>query len=174
MLVLISMMNKFIKVEYIDAFYISDDTLEGVDIYPQKAYGNIVSENKDHAVLSFINEVPYSGSEIIKTVRGLLLTKNSLLENYKNLNKNIVKNIDLNVKVNVEWTDIVYYENFIPEKCSTMYSEGTLIKKTDTFIIIKDPLTIRTHPLPVKNHPTFTPFYYVIPLSFIKKIEVQK
>ncbi len=165
-------MNKFIKINYIDAFYISDDTIEGVDLYPQKAYGEIIFENEDHIILSFINEIDSSESK--KSARGLLITKAAILENYKNLNKEIMGNIDINTRLNIEWSDIVYYENSLPEKSSTMYSEGTLIRKTDTYIIIKDPLTIRTYPLPVKNHPSFTPFYYVIPLSFIKKIEKQK
>jgi hypothetical protein len=166
------MMDKFLKVKYIDAFYISADTIEGVDLYTQKAYGEIIFENEDHITLSFINEI--DSSENKKSVRGLLITKTALLENYKNSNKDIMENIDIDTKVNVEWSDIVYYENSIPEKFSTMYSEGTLVKKTETYIIIKDPITVRAYPLPVKNHPSFTPFYYVIPLSFVKKIEKQK
>ena len=34
-----------------------------------------------------------------------------------------------------------------------MYTEGTLYQIEDDHIVLKDTETIRTHPMPVKNHP---------------------
>lgn len=47
-------MDGFSKIEYVDAFYISDDNLEKVGLYSHTAYGKIIKTNEEFVVFSFI------------------------------------------------------------------------------------------------------------------------
>lgn len=159
-------MSNFSKIEYVDAFYISEDTLEKVDLYPHTAYGTIMVDNPEYIILSFVNSLEDKNV----SEKGLLLIKKSLVSNYTK-QTTVVKDFAIGDKVNVYWDDIVYFEKSIPKQQTKMYTEGHIVALTKTFLIIKDPVTLRIFPKPIKNHPGYTPFYYVIPLSFITKIE---
>jgi hypothetical protein len=157
--------DTFSKVEYVDAFYISDASLEKVDLYPHISYGKITEDVAGNIVVSFIEDVE-SGT----SVRGLLLPKGALLTEYKN-NEQVMSGVSIGDALTVYWDDIVYFEKSVPEKITKMYTEGEVVQITSTYLLLKDPVTLRLHPQPVKNHPGYTPFYYVIPLSFITKVE---
>jgi hypothetical protein len=43
---------------------------------------------------------------------------------------------------------------------------------TETFLVIKGPITLRVEPKPIKNHPAYTPFYYVTPFAFILILKI--
>lgn len=72
------------------------------------------------------------------------------------------------------WDDIVFVQNDLRNECSRMYTEGVIFQNNSDHIVIKDPETIRTHPLPIKNHPKVKPVYYIIPKSIITEFEIIK
>jgi hypothetical protein len=164
-------MKTFSKIEYVDAFYISDDNLEQIDLYPHVSYGRVYEERDSYFVYSLLSKKnTLDGDFIIE--KGLLVPLQSLISSYKKIDSNIFLHSTVNKRVAIEWNDIVYFEEEIPSSLTKMYTEGEVVIKTDTFLVVKDPITIRVSPLPIKNHPKYTPFYYVIPLSFIMAIEI--
>jgi hypothetical protein len=164
-------MNGFSKIEYVDAMYISEDTLENIDLYPHTAYGKIVKQFDDSFVVSMLQSKSNKDIENRCIEKGLMVPKNALLSLYRNHNLDL-SHVSIGDDVSVQWNDIVYFEKMVPISCSTMYTEGSVAMMSDTYIVIKNPVTLRTYPLPVKNHPSYTPFYYVLPLSFIQHIEI--
>ncbi len=166
-------MKKFSTIKYVDAFYISDDTLERVDLYPHTGYGKIVADSKEYIIFSFIQKLESDTRRASTSEKGLLLPKASLSPVYKKIGQEFLGKITEGDILHVEWDDITYFEETMPDGLTKMYTEGQLVMKAATFIVIKDPVTLRTSPLPIKNHPGYTPFYYVLPLSFIRNIEVE-
>ncbi|MEX0909954.1 MAG: hypothetical protein WDZ75_01535 [Candidatus Paceibacterota bacterium] len=82
-----------------------------------------------------------------------------------------LKSLKTSERVAVTWKDVVHVANMSRNSSSIMYSEGFLLKDGGDHIVLKDPETIKIHPTPVKNHPPFQPFYYVIPKSAITRFE---
>ncbi len=72
--------------------------------------------------------------------------------------------------VAVYWNDVHKYRGEADRRLTKMLSEGTLIKETDRYIILKNPETI-TLTDSVHNHPQEKASFYYIPRSFITKIE---
>jgi hypothetical protein len=60
-------------------------------------------------------------------------------------------------KVSITWKDIVHVVNLDRRDCSVMETSGVVYRVYNDFILIKNPDTVRTHPLPIQSHPMDKP-----------------
>lgn len=144
-------------------------------VYFFSAYG-FVEKHGDDIVIAFIKKkgVPLretieGGKEIVD---GLVIPESSLASKANLYDRDILKEVKIGSRVAVIWHDPTYIRRLSGYDCSIMYTEGTLYKIEKDHIVLKDTETIRTHPMPVKNHPAGKPMWYIIPISLIKDVEV--
>ena len=71
--------------------------------------------------------------------------------------------------VSVYWTDIHAYSDNALHSPTQMYTEGTLVRSNQTYIVLADPETITISQ--VRNHPRRKPRFYCIPRALISSIE---
>jgi hypothetical protein len=169
-------MNEFQKIEYIDAMYNTFDLaldLNYVDNLKLKihvAYGILSVNEEGDYILEYVKKVNQEIQDN-KIVEGLILPKGSLYEEYSdsNFQKNFTsKEGD---KVSITWKDIVNVVNLDRRDCSVMETSGVVYRVYNDFILIKNPDTVRTYPLPIQSHPSDKPKFYVIPKSFILSLK---
>lgn len=182
-------MEKIYNIDYVDAHYSYEPDLYTKEYYTHKedlkvkstsvhffnAYG-YVEKCGDDIVIAFIKkkgiplrETIAGGKEIVD---GLVIPESSLVSKANLYDRNILKEVKTSSRVAVIWHDPTYIRRLSGYDCSVMYTEGTLYKIEKDHIVLKDTETIRTYPMPVKNHPAGKPMWYIIPTSFIKDIEV--
>lgn len=162
---------------YTKEYYTHKEDLrtESTSVYFFSAYGYI-EKHGSNIIVAFIKKRGVSLKETIKKneniVDGLVVPDIALFSKSRECGRNILQGIKTGSRVSVTWRDVVYVANQPRYDCSVMYTEGTLYKIEKDHIVLKDTETIRTHPLPVKNHPAGRPLWYIIPIAFIKDIEV--
>lgn len=182
-------MEKIYNIDYVDAYYSYEPDLYTKEYYTHKkdlkvkstsvhffnAYGYVEKCGSD-IVVAFIKKKGVSLKETIdkrdSIVEGLIIPDVALLSKIRECNNNIIKGVEIGSRVAVTWRDPTYIRRLSEYDCSVMYTEGTLYKIEKDHIVLKDTETIRTHPMPVKNHPAGKPMWYIIPISFIKDVEV--
>lgn len=163
------------NIKYIDAYYSTAETFDGVKIFLHEAYG-FVDKNGNNIVITFIKKKGSSFKEVREKNEdiqmGLVIPDTSLVSVAHGYPQDILEDVSLGSSVSVVWRDIVYVAHMPRYDCAIMYTEGVLVKIEGNCIVLKNPETIRTHPLPIKNHPVEKSTYYTIPISFISKISV--
>lgn len=157
-----------VAIRYIDAFYSTKEKIESIKFTVHIAVGKFRVFD-DHVVIIFKEE-----DNLPK--EGMLIPKQALILKDNNKSKLDFDDLDLHSKkgsiLGVFWKDIVYFEDGnIPEKCTTIYTEGELFSITFEAIVIKNPETIKIKTEEVRNHPENKPRFYIIPKSFIVDIE---
>lgn len=182
-------MDKIFNIKYIDAHYSYEPDLYTKEYYLRKedlkkqstalhffSTHGFVEKHNNNIVVAFVKENGVSIKETIekgeKIIDGLVIPDTALLSRVDASDSNILKGVKIGSRVAVTWRDIVRVVSQSRYDCSIMYTEGTLYKKESDHIVLKDTETIRTHPMPAKNHPAGKPLWYTIPISFIKDIEV--
>lgn len=165
-------MENFSRIFYIDAKYISEDVdynyLSKIKLDTHEAYGYIEKNKDGDIVLRYIINTRYKNF----LVEGLVLPigavcKDILIKDDMCFEYNLLKNS----RYEIYWKDIVHVVGQKSEvSVSKMVTTGQLILFKEDFVIIKNPVTLRIYLEPIINHLSFTPFYYVIPKSFIYKI----
>lgn len=170
-------MDKIYNIKYTDAFYINSKNIGQTKLHAYETYGYLKKCN-ENLIVVFIKEYKTSIKEIknkkLKIIKGLIIPDIALLSTNNKFKNNKLKHIKIGSNVSVTWRDIVYVANLPRYDCGIMYTEGILFRTEKDHIVIKNPETIRTHPLPIENHPTKKPNYYIIPTSFIVDFEVIK
>lgn len=169
-------MDKICSIKYVDAYYSYEKNIGETKLSFFEAHGYVERDEND-IVISFIKERGLPFSKIINEkrniIKGLVIPAKALISVVSNYSTNILSNIHEGSMVEVTWRDIVYIANLPRYDCSTMYTEGSLLRIEKDHIILKNPETIRTYPTPVKNHPGGGhPTYLIIPISFINNIEL--
>lgn len=166
-------MNKFSYIQYTDAYYILEDGNKLKTKLPHnEAYGYVKKGKNKSLIVHFIKKAHKDDSSPGLIVKGLILPNNSISLNQ---GSNYTKELDALRKgqnVAVTWEDVVYVENDSRDSCSIMYTEGLVYQNNGDHLVILNPETIRTSPLPIKNHPRIKPLYYIIPKSVITKFEI--
>ena len=170
-------MEKFLKIEYIDAKYTNQAvSLVIVILDAHQAYGSLATTSNSDYILDYV--VTDNPNFKNKIMEGLILPKGSLVSEYKDKNyqEQFIKSfndngIKIKDKVEITWKDVVHVIDSTQVECSIMYTEGIIHRIYNDFILVSNPETIRSYPLPVKNHPPVKPLYYVIPKSFILEIK---
>ena len=162
-------LNTFTTIKYVDAQYIDWETIETKDmhlgIWESVGY---VRENKEgDLVIEYFKDMQADSSEVLE---GIVIPKGSVI-GQTGYDKNLFKDLIIGKMFEVLWKDLARISAGSEVSCSRMSTSGVLHMIADDFLIIKDPIPMRLQPLPIKNHPSFTPFYYVIPKSSIIKIE---
>jgi len=167
-------MDEVYRVEYVDAYYIYEDELGETKLSPHEAFG-YVERKGDSIVIRFIKKVIEEGkpdtSDPDHIPEGLVIPDTALLSINKDFKLPALDTIRISSSVIVTWRDVVHVGNMVRTDCSVMYTEGILHRVEDDHVVIKDPETIRTYPLPIANHPGGKPTYLVIPKSFITEIK---
>jgi hypothetical protein len=176
------------QILYVDAHYSYEPELHTKEYYTDKgdlevpttsvhflsAHG-YVARNGDNIIIAFIKEKAVSLDDTIKNgdkiIKGLVITDSALISAFKKCDQSILEGLKVGTRVAVTWRDVVYVANLPRYDCSIMYTEGTLFKIEKDHIVLKETETLRTHPMPAKNHPAGRPMWYTIPISFIKDIE---
>lgn len=159
-------MPKIYSIKYFDsAFSYEKEMSKNSKLKVHECFG-YVKEEKTHLQVSFIQ---CSIDSKKCNTEGLLIPKNALTSK-----KVTLKKIPPGSKISVTWEDIVHFKNTLPEKCSTMYTEGILIEQNKNYLTIKDPETIRINPKPIRNHPEQKPALYKIHASIITNIDIFK
>lgn len=163
-------MKNFSHIYYTDAYYILEEPDRLITKLPKnEAFGYITKAKNNNIILHFIKRA--DGIDSKKIIKGLVLPVNSInSENKKYINE--LNSLKIKQHVSITWNDVVFVENEVREECSIMYTEGILFKNELDHIVIKDPETVRTHPLPIRNHPKVKPLYYVIPKVLINSFEI--
>ncbi len=182
-------MDRICNIKYVDAHYSYEPDPYVKEYYSHKedlgeqstslhflsAHGYAEKYN-DNIIIAFIKKKGVPLGETIesgeKIIRGLIIPDTALVSNLHTYGRDVLKEIKTGIRVAVTWHDVVNVANQARYDCSVMYTEGTLYQIEDDHIVLKDTETIRTHPMPVKNHPAGKPLWYTIPISFIKDIEV--
>ncbi len=165
-------MEKIYKIQYVDARYSYEKKINTKSKLPlHEAYGYI-EERKDCTLVIFVKSLLPSIKWGDTLLMGLILPKRATISLNEQTKIPALKNIRVGTRVVVILQDIVFFESTGRRDCSTMYTEGILIKKGIDQVIIKDPETIRTYPLPIANHPGSSPTFLCIPLGFIVSIEI--
>ncbi len=168
-------MNDVYKIKYIDASYIDSSykknkRLGKTRLHYYEAYGYLHKNGSD-IVLIFIKENKKKQLEkTTEIIKGLVIPDTAIVSVTKKNNNTILGVIKKGSCVEVWWRDIVIVTNQPVYESSVMYTEGVLFRIEKDHIIIKNPETIRTYPLPVRNHPPEKPLYYIIPLLLITNI----
>lgn len=182
-------MDKIFNIKYVDAHYSYEPDLHTKEYYSHKkdlkrestsvflldAYGFVERYHND-IVVAFIKKRGVPLKETIekkeKIAAGLIIPDGALLSVASSPNHEVLKGVKIGSRLAVTWRDISVALGGLQYDCSIMYTEGTLHKIEKDHIVLKDTETIRTHPLPVVNHPAGKPMWYTIPISFIKDIEL--
>lgn len=182
-------MDKIYNVKYVDAHssyepdlytkeyytYKKDLIERSTSVYSFSAYG-YVEKRGDDIIIAFIKKKGIPLKNTIekgeKIVDGLVIPESSLASKANLYNRGILKEVKIDSRVAVTWRDPTYIKRLSEYDCSTMYTEGILYKIEKDHIVLKDTETIRTHPMPVVNHPAGKPMWYIIPTSLIKDAEV--
>lgn len=102
----------------------------------------------------------------------MIIPEVALLSVKSSFSHGVLKGVKIDSRVAVTWCDISAVIDSLRYDCGIMYTEGTLYKIEKDHIVLRDTETIRVHPMPVKNHPAGKPLWYIIPISFIKDIEI--
>lgn len=165
-------MDKIYNIKYVDAYYSYAKNIDETKLVVHEAWG-YMKKNGDNIVITFIKWKRTHGKE--EVALGLVIPDTALISKKDTFDKKILENFEIGMSVVVTWRDVVIFD-FADSRndCPVMYTEGILLKIENDHIVLKDPETIRTYPTPVKNHPTEKPNFYIIPISFIMKIEVIK
>lgn len=182
-------MNDIRQIFYVDAHYSYEPDLYTKEYYSHKkdlkesstalhffsAHGYVEKHN-DNIIIAFIKKKGTSLKETIKMteniIEGLIIPDTALLSFVRTCGHSVLKGIRTGTRVAVTWRDVVHVSNQARYDCSIMYTEGTLYKIENDHIVLQDTETIRTHPMPVKNHPAGKPLWFTLPISFIKDIEI--
>lgn len=185
-------MNTAMRIFYTDAYYSYEKDLGVIGYYesgkiasrPKEmlsvlsvydAYG-FVEKHGDSIVVAFIKKKDLSLRKTIrngeKIIEGLIIPDTAILSRVHSCSHDILEGIKNGIRIAVTWRDVVTVANLARYDCSIMYTEGTLYKIEKDHIVLKDTETIRVHPMPAINHPAGKPMWYIIPISFIKDIEV--
>ena len=167
-------MRNIYHIKYVDAFYVYVEKIKNTKPSIHEAYGYVL-ENGIHAVIVFVKEKPVllrvdnkkSIAEGLVIPRAAALPYNPL--KHKSLEKKFSK-IKKGDRVTVTWNDISHIVNEPQYICAAMYTEGIVYSLKKDRIVLRDPETIRTYPLPIRNHPEKKPTFYVIPKSFVTNI----
>ena len=157
-----------VAIRYIDAFYSTKEKIESIKFTTHITVG-VLRVFDDHVVIIFKEEDSLPKEGMLIPRQALILEDNSKSE----LDFN---DLDLHSKkgsvLGIFWKDIVYFESGnIPDKCTTIYTEGELFSVTPEAIVIKDPETIKIKTEEIRNHPKNKPRFYIIPKSFVVDIE---
>lgn len=181
-------MDKIYHIKYVDGHYSYEPDLYTKEYYTHKedlnvestavhflrAYG-YVEKHGDDIVVAHAKKKGITLKEIIKEGGkigiGLVIPDSSLLSKVCAQNHDVLRGVKIGTRVAVTWRDVVAVANIARYDCAIMYTEGTLYKIEKDHIVLRDTETIRTHPMPVKNHPAGKPLWYTIPISFIKDVE---
>lgn len=171
--------DKIYKIKYTDAYYIDSSygrtkKLRGTKLPINEAYGYLKKE-KDILIITFLREkgaIKINKSKDL--IQALILPETALVSVTKKFKTKKLKKIKIGDTVMVTWWDVVYVQNMAVYEPSIMYTEASLIGIKRDHIVLKDPETIRIHPLPIHNHPKEKPLFFIIPISFIKNISVVK
>lgn len=162
-------MEKISNIKYIDASYFYNKNLP-TKLSIHEAYG-YMRKSKKNITIEFIKQIS-KNKDNKQIIKGLIIPANALTSLNKNFEIQGLQKIKIGSNISVVWRDIVYIANMPKRDCSIMYSEGILYKATNSYLVLKNPETIKTHPLPIKNHPQKKPKYYMIPKSFITEIKI--
>ncbi len=167
-------MNDIYHIHYVDAYYIdisygAKKALGETRLIPHEAYGYMY-QKKDTLIIIFIRKKHEKENDEGNLIKGLVLPDTALVSVVKDFGNDIIKNIKVGSSVSLTWRDSVFVANQPRYDCSEMLTEGVLYRVEKDHIVIQNPVTRRTHPLPTKNHPEEKPLYYIIPISFITSI----
>ncbi len=165
-------MDKFKKIEYIDAKYIySDSDFETLNLKLDKhtAFGYISTNKTGDYIVEYIKKIINNKTkESDLLIEGLILPNGAVTDEVKFLDTRNYGQIDNNIEI--FWDDVVHVINNNRYDVSKMHTTGVLVYSNEDFIVIKNPITIRVYPEPTKKHPEKDSNYYMIPKSFIKEI----
>jgi len=152
-------------INYFDASFVYDqELLNKRNEFPQTSasVGLITKNEKDFIELSFVLDNKGNKKE------GLVIPKRTI----KNFQEKypITKIGDfVDKKISIDWIDVnKFYDGFDSEP-TKMYTEGTLKKFNENYLIVEKPETINI--IEMKNHPIKKPELYFIPLSLIMNIK---
>ena len=167
----LSMKNIFC-IQYVDAYYVYSEKRDQTFLKPHRAYGYVVPDPVSTIILFTIEkDKKYKKGEEI--YEGLIIPTKALkpyqLKKFIALEKEIQNCRGAHSAV--IWLDVVHVGGLARSECAQMYTEGVLHRIEKDHIVIKNPETIRVYPAPVRNHPEKKPTFYIIPKSFIEKIE---
>lgn len=167
-------MKNIYHIQYIDAFCVYLKKIKNTKPSSHEAYGYVL-KNKSDLVIFFIKEA--RASLVIDNTKrvpeGLIIPIGATImynpSKYKSLEKKFLK-IQNGYHVAVTWKDVTHIVDEPQYSCPIMYTEGVLYDVKRDHIVLHNPETIRTYPLPIRNHPEKKPTFYVIPKSFIMSI----
>ena len=169
-------MKKFSNVHYVDAYYgLEEQENLTTELPHNDAFGQITKGKNNSTIVHFIDKVikeDYLNDNTI--ISGLILPARSIISKSKNGFIEGLESLKVGQSVSVTWEDVVHVANNKRNDCSILYTEGIISKNNSDHLVIQNPETIRTHPLPIQNHPKVRPIYYVIPKSFITSINTLK
>lgn len=155
--------------------YKEDLRVKTTSVHAFSAYGFVEKHGSD-IVIAFIKKKGVSLKEAIEKrdsiVDGLVIPEVSLSSKANSCNHHVLSGVEVGARIAVTWRDPTDIRRLAEYDCSVMYTEGTLYKIQDNHIVLRDTETIRVHPMPVVNHPAGRPLWYIIPIAFIKDIEV--
>lgn len=167
-------MDDIYRIRYVDAQYTYAKSIGKTGLPPHEAYGYII-RNADTIVVIFIKKRGTDCEKIVRgkedVIKGLVIPNTALMSVVETYTTTLLENLDISSQVTVTWRDVRYVANMPVYECAIMQTEGVLYRIEKNHIVIKDPRTIRTYPMPMKNHPeNGHPTYLVIPTSFITDI----
>lgn len=74
----------------------------------------------------------------------------------------------------IYWSDVTSFSKGVIRKPSRMYTEGTLMKESDSGYFILKPTTLKMGPQGTRNHPDEDVELYYIPKSLVSSVESKK
>ncbi|VAW25290.1 hypothetical protein MNBD_BACTEROID04-1997 [hydrothermal vent metagenome] len=171
-------MDKIYNIKYVDAYYSYAKNINKTKLLLHEAYGYI-EKNNNNIVIVFLKESGVGVETTIKEkkniIKGLIIPDTALVSvSSIRDNLDVLNDLIEGMFLSVTWRDVVYVANRPRYDCSIMRTEGVLCKIESDHIVIKNPKTIRTYPLPRKNYPTKKPNYYIIPISFVSDVSIIK
>lgn len=171
--------EKIYNIKYVDAYYVYDKKIGKTKLSLFEAYG-YVERKADSIIIFFIKKMGVSNKKIIEgkenIVKGLIIPDTALMSAVDVYKTDLLKNVVVGSDISITWRDVGYVANLPAYDHSVvMYTEGVLYKIEKDYIVLKDPQTVRTYPLPIKNHPgSGRPTFLVVPTSFITNVTIIK
>lgn len=154
--------------KYLDPYYGYDEISEDSKFAVHEACGYITLLDKV-AIVEFLKEIDSTDTHI---VRGLIIPRGALLEEALHPKMDLNLEYSLNKDISLEWLDVALVSETQRKEPSIMKTSGRVMRLDSNYLVIKNPNTVRTYPLPKRKHPEDTPAFIVIPYSLISKVSV--
>lgn len=158
-------MEEIVNIYYTDSYYGDNPEVPSATELPRcEAYG-FTFEREGCFFVHFIKKV---GEETRPDdfIKGLIIPKRAVVSYALRFTSK--EEFIVGESVAIRWSDVVYVANTKRSEVSVMETTGQLFRDAGNHVVIKNPKTIRKHPLPMRGHPKEQPSYYVIPKSLIE------